>query len=143
MRGILPLLGGLIMYLAGGWSLWSDCDVATGNSFTSWTMPFYPHWQIGGTFVIVFLSALVGLLVYIYCRFTLPAFFKKQTLTRATPTLVPETPKASPVPTNDAVPGRPPPPGYPLRCRPQHRPRRNTTAGRGAQRGVPGGRPPG
>ncbi len=48
MRGILPLLGGLIMYFAGGWSLWSDYDVATGNSFTSWTMPFYPHWRIGG-----------------------------------------------------------------------------------------------
>jgi len=96
MRGILPLLGGLIMYFAGGWSLWSDYDVATGNSFTSWTMPFYPHWQIGGVFVIVFLSALFGLLVYIYCRFTLPAFFKKETLTRATPTLVPETPEGLP-----------------------------------------------
>jgi amino acid transporter len=96
MRGILPLLGGLIMYFAGGWSLWSDYDVATGNSFTSWTMPFYPHWQMGGTFVIVFLSALAGLLVYLYCRFTLPAFFKKETLTRATPTLVPETPEGLP-----------------------------------------------
>jgi len=29
-------------------------------------------------------------LVWIYCRVTGPAFFKKQTLTRATPTLVPD-----------------------------------------------------
>ena len=36
MRGILPVLGGLIMYFAGGWSLWADWDVATGNSYTSW-----------------------------------------------------------------------------------------------------------
>jgi amino acid transporter len=33
---------------------------------------------------------LVGVLCFLYCRFTDPSFFKKQTLTRATPTLVPE-----------------------------------------------------
>jgi amino acid transporter len=91
MRGILPSLGGLIMYFAGGWSLWADWDVATGNSYTSWKMPFPPHWVIGGTFVIAFLSALAGLIVGIYSRISGPAFFKKQTLTRATPTLVPDT----------------------------------------------------
>ncbi len=90
MRGILPTLGGLIMYLAGGYSLWKDWDVATGNSYTSWLMPFWPHWYIGGAFVIAFLSALVGLIAAIWVRFAMPAFFRKQTLTRATPTLVPE-----------------------------------------------------
>jgi amino acid transporter len=96
MQGILPVLGGLIMYFAGGWSLWADWDVASGNSFTSWKMPFYPDWRIGGTFVIAFLSALAGVIAFIYCRTTAPAFFKKQTLTRATPTLVPETPEGYP-----------------------------------------------
>jgi len=91
MRGLLPLLGGLIMYFAGGWSLWLDWDVATQNSFTSWLMPFYPHWRIGGVFMIAFLSALAGVVGFIYCRITLPAFFRKETLTRSTPTLVPET----------------------------------------------------
>jgi amino acid transporter len=90
MRGILPFLGGLLMYFAGGWSLWADWDVATGNSYTSWMLPFQPHWVIGGTFVIAFLSALAGLIVGIYSRVTGPAFFKKETLTRATPTLVPD-----------------------------------------------------
>jgi amino acid transporter len=89
MQGILPLLGGLIMYFAGGWSLWEDWDVATGNSYTSWTVPGL-HWQIGGTFVIAFVSALVGLIVGIYMRFAYPAYFRKQTLTRNTPTLVPD-----------------------------------------------------
>ncbi|MGA2824575.1 MAG: APC family permease [Streptosporangiaceae bacterium] len=96
MQGILPVLGGLIMYFAGGWSLWADWDVASGNSFTSWKMPFYPDWRIGGTFVIAFLSALAGVIAFIYCRTTAPAFFKRQTLTRATPTLVPETPEGYP-----------------------------------------------
>jgi amino acid transporter len=90
MRGILPLAGGLMMYFAGGWSLWSDWDVNTGNSFTVWTMPFYPHWAIGGTFVIFFLSSLAGLLFAIYSRFIDRSFFRKETLTRSTPTLVPD-----------------------------------------------------
>jgi len=90
MRGILPALGGLIMYAAGGWSLWADWDVASENSYTSWLMPFWPHWYIGGAFVIAFLSALIGLLCGIWVRFAMPAYFRKQTLTRATPTLAPE-----------------------------------------------------
>lgn len=90
MRGILPALGGLLMYFAGGWSLWADWDVASANSYTSWLMPFWPHWYIGGVFVIAFVSALVGLIMGIWVRFAMPAYFRKQTLTRATPTLVPE-----------------------------------------------------
>jgi amino acid transporter len=90
MQGILPFLGGFIMYAAGGWALWADWDVATGNSYTSWLMPFWPHWYIGGAFVIGFISAIVGLIAGIYMRFAQPAFFRKQTLTRATPTLVPD-----------------------------------------------------
>jgi amino acid transporter len=96
MQGILPGLGGLIMWFAGGWSLWEDWDVGTENSYTSWKMPFYPYWHIGGAFMVLFVSALAGVIVYIYCRIALPAFFRKQTLTRATPTLVPETPEGLP-----------------------------------------------
>jgi amino acid transporter len=88
-RGILPLLGGLIMYFLGGWSLWEDYDVATGNSYTTYKIPGL-HWQVGGVFMIVFLTALVGLIVFLYCRIALPAFFKGETLNRATPTLVPD-----------------------------------------------------
>ncbi len=90
MQGILPVAGGLIMYFAGGWSVWADWDFAANNSFTSWTMPFYPHWQIGGVFIIAFLSALAGVIFGIYNRIASPAFFRKQTLTRSTPTLAPE-----------------------------------------------------
>jgi amino acid transporter len=90
MRGILPALGGLIMYAAGGWSIWADWDFAANNSYTSWLMPFWPHWYIGGVFVIAFLAALVGLIAGIWMRFVRPAFFRKETLTRTTPTLVPE-----------------------------------------------------
>jgi amino acid transporter len=88
MQGILPFLGGLIMYAAGIYSLQSDW-VAT-NSLTSWTIPGL-QWQVGGIFLIAAGAALVGVLGFIFMRVTAPAFFKKQTLTRGTPTLVPES----------------------------------------------------
>ena len=90
MRGILPGLGGVILYFAGGWNLWQDYDVATGNSYTTWTVPGL-HWQIGGVFVIAVLSALAGFLWFIFLRIKQPPFFRRETLTRSTPTLVPDT----------------------------------------------------
>ncbi len=89
MRGILPVTGGLMLYFLGGYSVWLDYDVATQNDYTMWTVPWI-HWQVGGAFVIAVLAAIVGVVLFLYCRFTGPAFFKRQTLTRATPTLVPE-----------------------------------------------------
>src|SRR6266704_3465248 len=91
MQGILPVAGGLILYFLGGWSVWLDYDVATANDYTMWTVPGL-HWQIGGAFVIAVASLIVGILFFLYCRYIRPGapFFKKQTLTRATPTLVPD-----------------------------------------------------
>jgi amino acid transporter len=89
MQGILPATGGLILFFLGGWSLWLDYDVATANDYTMWTVPGI-HWQIGGAFVIAVVAAIVGVIGYLYCRLVNPSFFKKQTLTRATATLVPD-----------------------------------------------------
>ena len=89
MQGILPVLGGLILFFLGGWTVWLDYDVNTLYSYTMFTVPGL-HWQVGGAFVIVFLSIVAGLIFFIYCRVTRRAFFKKETLTRATPTLVPD-----------------------------------------------------
>jgi len=91
MQGILPVTGALILYFLGGWSIWLDYDVNTQNDYTMWTVPVI-HWQIGGAFVIAVAAALAGLVFYLFCRYIRPgaSFFKKQTLTRATPTLVPD-----------------------------------------------------
>jgi amino acid transporter len=89
MQGILPVAGALMLWFLGGWSLWLDYDVATANDFTMWTVPGL-HWQIGGAFVIAVGAAIAGVIFFIYCRVTGPAFFRKETLTRATPTLVPD-----------------------------------------------------
>jgi amino acid transporter len=89
MRGIIPAGGWLILWVLGGFSMWQDYDVKTGNSYTSFTVPGL-HWQIGGVFVIVFFSTLVGVIFWAYLRITQPAYFRRQTLTRSTPTLVPD-----------------------------------------------------
>src|SRR5215813_10105021 len=89
MQGIIPVLGGLILFFLGGWSVWLDYDIATENDYTMWTVPWI-HWQIGGAFVIAAVAALVGAALYVYCRIKDPAYIRKETLTRASPTLVPD-----------------------------------------------------
>src|SRR5215472_10584456 len=85
MRGILPGLGGLIMYAAGFYSLQSDW--VASNSYTTWTAPVL-HWQIGGSFIIAALAAAAGVISFAFMRATAPAFFRKETLIRTTPVLV-------------------------------------------------------
>jgi amino acid transporter len=85
MRGILPGIGGLIMYAAGFYSLQSDW--VASNSYTLWTVPVL-HWQIGGIFIIAALAALAGVIGFVFMRVTAPAFFRRQTLTRTNPVLV-------------------------------------------------------
>jgi amino acid transporter len=87
MRGIIPGLGWLIMWSAGIYSLQSDWTATYGYTF--WTVPGL-HWEIGGIFLIALGAAIAGVLVFIYMRVTRPAYFRKETLTRSTPTLVPE-----------------------------------------------------
>ena len=87
MRGIIPGLGWLIMWSAGIYALQSDWTASYGYTF--WTVPGL-HWEIGGIFLIALGAALAGVLGFIYMRITSPAFFRKETLTRATPTLVPD-----------------------------------------------------
>jgi hypothetical protein len=59
------------------------------NSLVFWTVPGL-KWQVGGIFLVAVGAALAGVLAFIYMRLSAPAFFKKETLTRATPTLVPD-----------------------------------------------------
>lgn len=92
MKGIFPLLGGLMLYFAMGWSIWEDWnfDNVEAVSFTHWHLPFPPHSDVGGVFLIFLASAAVGVVCMVLMRFASPAFFRGETLNRTTPTLVPE-----------------------------------------------------
>jgi hypothetical protein len=87
MRGIIPGLGWVIMWGAGIYALQSDWTATFGYTF--WTVPGL-HWEIGGIFLIAFFAAVAGVAGFTYMRITRPPFFKKETLTRGTPTLVPD-----------------------------------------------------
>jgi amino acid transporter len=90
MKGVLPGLGGLILFAAGAWSLEQDWFFSSNQSYTSLQLPFAPHWDIGGVFMVFLVSALIGLVCAVAWRFAGPAFFRGETLNRSTPTLVPE-----------------------------------------------------
>jgi amino acid transporter len=91
MQGILPTLGGIILYFALAWSLRDDWLAATNDnaaSFTQWDVPFAPHWSIGGVFIIGVGTFLVGVVLMLIWRAIAPAFFRGEVLRRDTPTLV-------------------------------------------------------
>jgi amino acid transporter len=92
IRGLLPLLGGLMLFFALAWSAKDDWnwDGGDGASYTSWTMPFPPHWRIGGVFLLGFGGLLLGVVLMIIWRIMRPAFFRGETLNRNSPTLVPD-----------------------------------------------------
>lgn len=73
-RAILPALGGIMLITAGLWSLKNDLNPAT--SYTSWTMPFAPHWHIGGVFIIGVGAFAVGLVAMMIFSRREPAFFE-------------------------------------------------------------------
>jgi amino acid transporter len=92
MKGILPLLGGLMLYFAMGWSLWADWNYnnAEAESYTSWHLPFPPHSFVGGVFIVAVVSLALGVVLMLLWRFAGPSFFRGETLNRTTRTLVPE-----------------------------------------------------
>jgi amino acid transporter len=90
VQGLLPLLGGLFLLFAMVWSTKDDWNVSSDQSYTSWTLPFRPHWQIGGVFLLGYGSLLVGLVLMVVWRAYRPAFFRGETLNRDSPTLVPD-----------------------------------------------------
>ena len=85
MRGVIPFLGGLILLAAflqaahDYWLVGPDAD-----SYTSWKMPFAPHWQIGGIFLTGVGALLLGVVLMIITWITMPAFFRGETLPKRT-----------------------------------------------------------
>jgi amino acid transporter len=87
-KGIAPLLGGVLLLVFFVKAAWDDWNPNTG--YTSWTLPFSPHWHIGGVFLTGIGALVFGVVLMLVYRAVAPPFFRGQVLTRATPTLVPE-----------------------------------------------------
>ena len=85
IQGIVPLTGGIILWAAMIYSLKQDWG--TGSSFTSWHLQFWPHWDIGGVFILAFGALLLGVvLMLIVMPFRRP-YFRGETLNGTSPTL--------------------------------------------------------
>jgi amino acid transporter len=97
MQGIIPVTGGVILFVVMGWSAyldWLNPYAKNYNpaeaSFTGWQMTFPPHWAVGGVAILVVLAAVVGVIVMASYNIARPAFFRGEVLNKNTPTLVPE-----------------------------------------------------
>jgi amino acid transporter len=88
LKGVIPFLGGLILLGAFIRSVYDDWNAETG--YTSWTLPFAPHWQIGGIFVLGVGAMALGVFLMLAWRAKAPAFFRGEVLTVDTPVLVAE-----------------------------------------------------
>jgi amino acid transporter len=88
MRGILPLLGAVMLWSALAYNLWFYWQPV--NSYTGWQMTFWPHWHIGGVFLIDLIALVLGIVLMFVCAAVRPPFFRGEVLNRDTPTVVPE-----------------------------------------------------
>jgi amino acid transporter len=88
-RGIAPLLGGVMLYGALGYDLYYYYR-PVNSTYSHWTLPFWPHWYMGGTFVIEAAALLIGIVLMFAYNVVRPAYFRGEVLNRDTPTRVPE-----------------------------------------------------
>ena len=80
MQGILPVLGGLMLFFVMGWSFYLDYKT-TGDDYASYTTPHIPGLgHVGGVAVIVVITAVIGVLVMAAFGMARPAFFRGETL---------------------------------------------------------------
>ena len=84
--GVMPLIGGLILYFILGWSFWYYWN--PNESYTTWVIVGHTY---GGTFLLDVGTLLIGVVLMILMNTFRPAFFRGETLTRNSPTLVTES----------------------------------------------------
>jgi amino acid transporter len=81
IKGIVPVLGGTILYAFLAYDIWFDWNPV--QSYTSWTMQFSPHWHIGGVFIIGVASALVGVVLMVISIPIFKPFFRGEVMAPA------------------------------------------------------------
>jgi len=87
LRGILPFLGGVILWFCMAWSFWYYWNNV--NSVTRFTIPG-THRIIGGVFILDVGVLLLGIVLMFVYQAIRPAYFRGDVLNRDTPTRVPE-----------------------------------------------------
>jgi amino acid transporter len=88
VRGIMPLVGAVILWFAMFWFLWYNW-VTPSYSYTTWTIPG-THRVVGGVIILDIVMILIGVVCFFVYWAARPSFFRGEVLNRDTPTLVPE-----------------------------------------------------
>ncbi len=81
LRCVLPLLGALILFSFFGYACHLFWAPDYGSTF--WTMPFAPHWAIGGVFLTGIGALVLGIPLMLIYRAAHPAFFKGQVIPKS------------------------------------------------------------
>ena len=84
VKGVLPLLGAVMLLTAFVRAVVDYAQPDYGT--TSWTLPFPPHWQVGGVFLTGIGSLLLRLVLMIAYNVVAPDFFAGRVHRRETPT---------------------------------------------------------
>lgn len=81
LRCVLPLLGGLILWAFFGYA----CHIywSPGYGSTYWTMPFAPHWVIGGVFLTGIGALVLGIPLMLMYRAVRPDFFRGRVIRKS------------------------------------------------------------
>ncbi len=87
LKGIIPLLGGIILWFAMGFSFWYYWHPS--NSYTTWTIPGTSR-TLGGVFILDVGAIILGIVLFVVYRSLRPPFFRGEVLNADTPTRVPE-----------------------------------------------------
>ena len=87
LRGLIPLLGGLIMFFGLGLTIWTDLDPE--YSYVALTIPGTDT-QVGWALILGIGSMLLGVVLLLVASFYYKPFFRGETLNRDTPILVPD-----------------------------------------------------
>ena len=88
LRGIFPLVGGLILWFAMFWFLWYNWTTPS-NSYTTWTLPGTDR-VVGGVLIIDIGAILLGIVLFLVYWAVRPAYFRGEVLNADTPTRVPQ-----------------------------------------------------
>ena len=75
----MPGLSAVMLFALLGWNVWLYASDPT-QSYTSWKLPFPPHWTVGGVIIIGIVTTVIGLGCMYAMERTSPAYFRGETL---------------------------------------------------------------
>ncbi len=78
-QGIMPGLSAVMLFALLGWNIWIYASDPS-QSYTTWKLPFPPHWTVGGVVIIGLVTTVIGFACMYAMKRTSPEYFRGETL---------------------------------------------------------------